>query len=829
MLSLAKRLSCRNKIPAGDITGRYFEFTQIGKMDFKRKLSNILTYLKGKFLKRKFTWGILFLLFVVYLFCLPKPLFNDPVCTVITDSDNKLLGAKIADDGQWRFPHSDQVPEKFEKSIICFEDQYFYKHPGINPVAMIRAAILDIKNRKVVSGGSTISMQVIRLARKNKPRTVKEKLIEVVLATRLELKYTKKEILAFYSSNAPFGGNVVGLEAASWRYYQRPANELSWAESATLAVLPNAPSLIFPGKNKDKLLHKRNFLLHKLLEKEVIDTTTYELSLLESLPEKPYPLPQKAYHLLMELYKGEGRSKITRTTIDSRLQTTVNNIVKKHAKELNGNEIYNVAAIVADVETGNVLAYVGNVDYQKSNEHGNQVNIITSPRSSGSILKPILFAGMLNDGDILPGTLVPDIPSNMTGFSPQNFNLKFDGAVPAKKALSRSLNIPAVRMLRKYSLKKFYYLLKQFGVSTLNNPPSYYGLSLILGGSEVTLWDMAGCYASLSRVLNHYNSKGGLYADNDIRSLNYFADKKIPTPHYFEQKQQLNAASIWLTYQSLLEVNRPSEEIGWDLFSSARKVAWKTGTSFGFRDAWSIGTTPEYVVAVWVGNATGEGRPGLTGVTAAAPILFDIFGKLPQTSWFDQPYEEMTQVDVCKKSGYRAGENCEETEKIWIPLEGLNSEVCPFHKIIHLDAEGKYQVKSSCYPVDQMIHKKWFVLPPVQEYYYKARNPGYKPLPPFRVDCSDQKQQTMELIYPGKNLSVYIPVELDGKLGKLVLEAVHKDPKAQIFWHLNDKYIGTTEQIHQMGISPEEGEYTVTLVDNMGNEITRKFEVYGRK
>ncbi len=795
----------------------------------KERLTKALLYLKKKYLKHKYSYSILIILFILYLFCLPNPLFNEPVSTVITDSENNLLGAKIADDGQWRFPHSEKVPDKFKQSIICFEDQHFYKHPGVNPVALARALYLNFKAKKVVSGGSTISMQVIRLARKNKGRTVKEKLIEVVLATRLELKYSKDEILALYSSNAPFGGNVVGLEAASWRYFQRNSQDLSWAESATLAVLPNAPSLIFPGKNKGALKNKRNFLLEKLLLKGKIDSSTYELALLEPLPEKPYPLPQHAYHLLMEVYKGTGNSKITKTTINSQLQAELNEIISYHSHKLKANKIYNIAAIVAEVKTGKVLAYVGNANYLENSKHGNKVNIVTSPRSSGSILKPLLYASAIDEGEILPGTLIPDIPTNMTGFNPQNFNLKYDGAVPAKNALSRSLNIPAVRLLRKYSMEKFYFRLKKLGITTLNYPSSHYGLSLILGGAEVTLWDITGVYASFSRTLNRYNDNDGTYSPNDIRPLTFYDNELHDEIHSEYTNGVISAASIWLTYKALLEVNRPSEETGWDLFSNSKKIAWKTGTSFGFRDAWAIGTTPEYVVGVWVGNSSGRGRPGLVGVSAAAPIMFDIFNKLPATSWFEPPFDEMTRIPVCKNSGHRIGKYCESADTIWAPKQGLNSEVCPYHKIIHLDATEKFRVKSNCYPPDQMVHKSWFVLPPVQEYYFRQKNPSYIPLPPIKKECLTQELKVMDLVYPGRGLKLFVPVELDGKPGKIILEAVHNNPDAEIFWHLNDEYIGTSTGIHQMGISPKQGKYILTIIDNEGNEITRKFEVFGRK
>ncbi len=247
---------------------------------------------------------VLFALLMAYCFCLPNDLFEDPTATVITSSTNDLLGAQIASDGQWRFPHNDSVPEKFSVCIVQFEDEYFYKHPGFNPISIFKALKDNISSGEVKRGGSTLTQQVIRLSRKGKARTYTEKLKELILASRLELRDSKEDILAYYSSNAPFGGNVVGLDAASWRYYNRDAHQLSWAESATLAVLPNAPSLIYPGKNQERLLQKRNRLLKKLLESTILDTLTYELSIAEGLPQKPYALPQIAPHLLQKVVQS---------------------------------------------------------------------------------------------------------------------------------------------------------------------------------------------------------------------------------------------------------------------------------------------------------------------------------------------------------------------------------------------------------------------------------------------------------------------------------------------------------------------------------------------
>ncbi|MBM3437068.1 MAG: penicillin-binding protein 1C, partial [Bacteroidetes bacterium] len=393
-------------------------------------------------IKKKYRYSILallFFIFILYLICLPESLFNDPTSTVIEDRDGYLIGARIANDGQWRFPYNKDIPDKFKVSVTQFEDRYFFYHPGINLFSLFRAAIQNITEGEIVSGGSTITMQVIRLSRKGKPRTVFEKVIEMILAIRLEIKYSKSTILAMYAAYAPFGGNVVGLDAASWRYYGRAPAELSWAEAATLAVLPNAPSLIYPGKNHEKLVAKRNKLIDRLIAKEYIDPLSGMLAKEEALPGKPLPLEQAAPHLLDRIYKECPGQRI-RTTIDYILQKSVGEIVEIHHRELKFNEIHNAAALVLEAETGNVLAYVGNTQKTDSLSHGNDVDIILAPRSTGSILKPLLYAAMLDGGEILPNTLIADIPTRFGGLTPDNFDGSFSGAVPAGKALYQSLN-----------------------------------------------------------------------------------------------------------------------------------------------------------------------------------------------------------------------------------------------------------------------------------------------------------------------------------------------------------------------------------------------------
>ncbi len=769
------------------------------------------------------------LLAIFYGLWLPTPLFDDPLSTVLLDRNGNLLGAKIATDQQWRFPESGSVPGKFREAILGYEDRYFGWHPGFNPISFARAAYLNIKYRKIVSGGSTLSMQVIRLVRKNRDRTVWEKVKEILLATRLELTCSKPEILRLYASHAPFGGNVVGLDAAAWRYFGVDSRNLSWAEAATLAVLPNSPGLIFPGKNQRLLLSRRNRLLDILLKNGVIDAGTCELAKGEPLPAKPFPLPQWTPHLLNRAVKDGHRGTTVVTSLDLALQKRVAGILDQRATQLAANEIRNAAALVLDVNTGNVLVYAANLPRTTPGEHGADVDLIMAPRSTGSILKPLLYASMLNDGLLLPTTLVPDIPVQIGGFIPENYNLTYDGAVPAKRALSRSLNIPAVKMLQGYGYDQFYALLRKIGMTTLVKPADHYGLSLILGGAEANLWDLAGIYASMARTLNHFAAPGPAYNKADFHPPSYMAELHPGTATYPDLASWFDAGSIWLTFEAMVEVARPDEELQWQQFSSSGKIAWKTGTSFGNRDAWSIGVTPGYIVAVWVGNASGEGRPGLTGIAMAAPILFDIFKTLPGSDWFATPAGAMTRIAVCRYSGYRATPLCEFTDTIWVPKQGMKTGPCPYHHLVHLDRSGRWQVNSDCESPENMQHVSWFVLPPVQEWYFRNKNPFYKVLPPFRPGCSSTTDRNnMDIIYPKNGSKIYIPVDLDGKPGSTVFKVAHRNSSVVVYWHLDDRFIGTTTQVHQMAISPGRGMHRLTLVDQNGENFRIQFEVISK-
>lgn len=770
--------------------------------------------------------GVLLLVVILYTLSIPSTLFSVPYSTVLQAKKGELLTATIAADGQWRFPLADTLPDKFVQAIVAYEDKRFFEHVGVDILAMARSLRQNIKAKKIVSGGSTLTMQVVRLSRQNKPRTIVEKMIEMVLATRVEWRYTKDEILRLYAAHAPFGGNVVGLDAACWRYFGRGMHDLSWGEAALLAVLPNAPSLMHPGKNRNELLGKRNALLDKLAKLSIIDSLVCQLAKEEFIPEKPLPIPRHARHLTQRVKSELKQGAIVHTSIDFTLQQDVEYLVHQHQKQLQAKQIHNTAVLVLHVPTGEVLAYVGNAEEDRGGDHHREVDIINSPRSTGSILKPFLYAAALEAGKILPYSLLPDVPTFINGFSPKNFSKEYDGAVAADKALIRSLNVPAVHLLKDFRYEKFHTLLKDLGMTTLEQGPDHYGLSLILGGAEGKLWDITGMYASMARVVNNFFTRPGSnkYSSNDWHPPVYDLAKPKEKDIMPIVSSRISAAALYQTLEVLTDVYRPSEESGWRYFSSSKKIAWKTGTSYGFRDGWAVGLTPEFAVGVWVGNADGEGRPGLTGTESAAPLLFSIFSRLPSTTWFSKPIVEMEPVIVCSKSGFRASVLCEELDTIARVKSALTTISCPFHQRVHLSGDATYRVNSQCYSVADMLTKTWFVLPPVQEYYFKEKVISYVSLPPLMGGCIEQKT-VMEMLYPKQHARIFIPRNLAGVIGQVLFQVTHNQVSAKIFWHLDDRYIGSTQGLHQLALQPEKGKHVLTLVDDLGNALVQHFEV----
>jgi penicillin-binding protein 1C len=545
------------------------------------------------------------------------------------------------------------------------------------------------------------------------------------------------------------------------------------------------------SKNRQALLEKRNRLLKRLFNKKIIDEMTYDLALSEDLPGEPISLPQIAPHWVARYYQTHRGQQIC-STIDKSLQVRIEDLLEQWHIEFMQQDIRNLAALVIDVRTNEILAYCGNVRFNETNS-GNQVDIIRAERSTGSILKPFLYYVALQEGEILPRTLLPDIPIDINGFTPQNFSRRYEGAVPASEAVARSLNVPLVNLLRKYGVPKLYDFLKRHHIASLHRPASHYGLSLILGGAEAQLGQVTYAYAHFARAL--------LGLENDI-----------------------NPAAAWQVFEVLKEINRP-EEIDRSAIPAGQTIAWKTGTSYGFRDAWAVGITPKYAVGVWVGNSSGEGKPHLIGARTAGPVLFGIFDRLSSSLWFEQPSGVFVEAEVCRQSGHLKGRFCEETDTTLSCPKGLQTDVCPYHVRVNLTSDERFRVYENCAGMETTLPVNWFVLPPAWAWYYRQHHPEYKALPPFRSGCGEDDANIMQFIYPQGNINVRLPKQLDGSPGKITFELAHNHSDATVFWHIDNEYVAATTHFHTLSVTLSTGFHSVTVVDNEGNTQSCRIEV----
>lgn len=742
---------------------------------------------------------------------LPASLQRSDYAVLMLDRNGRPLAARIAADQQWRFAPVETLPDKYREALLTFEDRRFRWHPGVDPLALARATVANIRAGRVVSGGSTLTMQLARLLRDDPPRTLWEKAREALLALQLEWRLGKSRILVEYASRAPFGGNTVGLRAAAWRYFQRAPDDLSWAEAALLAVLPNSPALIHPGRQRQQLLAKRDRLLEALRQRGLIDADALRLAKLEPLP-RTARLPSLAPHLLDTL-AADTTSPLIHTTLDAGLQQRVNALTGQHGRRLANDGVHNLSVVVIDHRDLAVRAYVGNVTHGDRREYGAAVDIAGRPRSTGSVLKPLLYGLMLQEGLLLPDTLVPDLPTNYGGYSPENFDREYRGAVPAHEALAQSLNIPAVRMLRQYGVARFHDQLRAMGMSTLFRDAENYGLTLVLGGAEGKLMELTALYARLMASAR----------DGQAAPVTVLSDVQ-PLPEPFP----IGAGAAWLTLEALRDVARPGTARQWRLYRSSQAIAWKTGTSYGLRDAWAIGSNGRYTVGVWAGNGNGEPAPVLGGATTAAPLMLDLFSLLGPAEWPQAPLGDLKELRVCRDDGYLAGGQCS-ARTVLAPLDSHFQAVTPHHLRVHVDDQGR-RVHSGCENVAAMSARDWFVLPPAQSYFYRFRHPEYRPLPAWREDCAAgaralSSRAPMAVIYPHAGSALYLPVELGGQRGGAVFRVVHERDDAELFWHLDDRYLGRTAHFHEWAIQAAPGWHTLTLVDDQGFRLRRRFQV----
>ena len=755
---------------------------------------------------------IIFTIFALWLSELPEQLFPDDYSTVILDRNGIIIRAFLNSEEQWCFRPSPEtiVPEKLIKSVVLFEDRRFWTHPGVDIYSIIRAIGQNLSAMRKVSGASTITMQVIRLSTKNR-RTFFNKFKEMFQALNLERKFSKKQILQLYFNHAPYGGNIIGHEAASWRYFGKSAKQLTWSESASLAIIPNTPSLWNTIAGRKKLIKKKNRLLKRLMDAGSISKSTYHSTLQEKLPQGQIPFPFKAPHFSRMIYNRHTGMTI-KTTLDSSIQekteSTVNNFIHR-IKDLG---IHNAAVLIVGNPSGKIRAYVGSQNYFDE-KHQGKVDGIMAPRSTGSILKPFLYALAIDKGHIIPRSLLKDVPTYFGAYSPTNYDMKYSGLVSAKNALIRSLNVPAVRLLAMTGIDTFYNLLKDAGITSLFRGAEEYGLTLILGGSEVKLFDLARLY-------------NGLANSGKFKPLVY-----LQTINKTEGIELLSSGACNMILESLREVKRPGAEYYWHKFQDHFPLAWKTGTSFGHRDAWAVGVNPQWTIAVWVGNFDGRGNRELIGSKTAGPLLFTIFGQLPKNPlkfWFEKPEMDYKTEKVCVQTGYKFTNNCTDSVEVSIPFETFLRS-CPFHKILNFNKNMTHEVCSRCWNPDDRIVKKKLIFPPEVVQYLKESGQNHFTALPHKSSCTAQPENnSIDFIYPINGSRIVLPRELDGKYQKIVVRLASRIKNNRVFWYLDDEFLLETFKNHTFSHAFSQGKHSLVAVNSSGNKRKIKFHIERR-
>ncbi len=732
--------------------------------------------------------------------------FGKEYSDIVLDRQGRMLRVFLNDADQWIFPPGDEeIPEKLRICVLTFEDRRFMYHPGVDPIAVARAVVQNVRGRRYVSGASTITMQAVRIAG-GRERTLWNKAIESLTAIKLDLLRSKKKILKLYLEHAPYGSNIRGYRAASWRYWGRPPEELTWAEAATLAVLPNNPSRINPDRDTTPLKLKRDRLIERLHEKGIIDTETMELSKLEAIPEGQMPFPLHAPHFA-RLVASEHDG-ITRTTVDLVIQKRVERILSEYQDNISHFGVDNSCALIVETRTGRIAAYAGSADFYGNNS--GRVDGIRAKRSYGSVLKPYLYGLCFEKGIVHPNTMIRDIPTYYGAFAPANASGDNRGLVSAETALQLSLNVPAVRLLYEYGYQDFHNRLLDMGIESLSHDPDHYGLTIILGGGEATMWEIARLYRCLGNL--------GEYGD-----IGYIEDD------YPSEGSVLERGAAWQVLEILKGLSRPGAEQSWEMYESRWPIAWKTGTSYGYRDAWACGGTPEWTICVWVGNFDGRGNPAIVGNDLAGPLLFRLFNALPKEDvWWDEPESRLVRTQICPATGLHIGKNCPDTVWAKVPL-GAELKRCEAHKKVFLSADRKNMVCSLCWQDGEPVDSVWLFHPPGVVEYLRKRGVAYQQPPEHRQSCSASGiSPTFEIVYPVDGGAVILP----GRGSGLIARASHAARESELFWYLDNTFVGSTTtgsgiSEHSIEIKMNTGRHSMSVVDTDGFRKTIHFRVSG--
>ncbi len=768
-----------------------------------------------KLFRSKVIYGLVALLFMIISLDLIFPLpAQKPYSKVIYAKDGTMLTAYLSRDDKWRMrAHLDEILPYLIKAIIEKEDKWFYWHPGVNPVAIIRAFIQNAVTGKRVSGASTITMQVARMLEPG-DRTYFKKIGEVFRAFQLELHYSKKEILEMYLSMLPYGGNVEGVKAASYIYFNRPPGRLSLAQSILMAVIPNDPNSLRVDRNNLNASAMRNKWIKKFMSEDVFKKSDLTDALNEPLNTGRYAIKNIAPHFCLYIAQNYRGSQI-RTSLIPSIQNTAGNLLLNYVKRVRSKQVSNGAVIIIDNKTNSVAGYCGSADFNDYYSSG-QVNGITSIRSPGSTLKPVLYTMAFNRGLLTPQMKLLDLPTDINGYEPENYDLKFHGQVSAKFALINSLNVPAVRLLQQVGLVQFLSVLEKGGFTDIEAQKKSLGLSVILGGCGVRLEQLAGFYTVFA-------NKGVLYP------LNYLAaekkDKKISIPLF-------TPGAVYLTSQILASNERPDFPVEFLSYTNLPKIAWKTGTSYGKRDAWAIGYNPDFTIGVWMGNFDGKGAPELSGAEMAVPLLFELFNSIDYKSgyrgngseerWFAKP-NEVLEREVCSETGLLPTQNCGSLISDYYIKKVSPNKRCDLYRTMYVSSDEKISYCTECLP-DSGYKKVAYpdYDPELTLWFLKNKIPFKRP-PPHNPYCTAKfSGNGPKILSPSGDYNYYIE---KGSNQQIMLMAASDPSVAFQYWYINDKFYAKTKSGKKLFYSPVEGPVKITCLDNLGRKMTIKTDI----
>jgi penicillin-binding protein 1C len=735
----------------------------------------------------------------------PNPYTVRPAGVRVLDRHGSLLRGFLSPDQKrrWRLELDDFSPE-LVAAVLHHEDRWFYRHPGVNPAAVVRAAWGNLRAGRVTSGASTITMQLARLT-EPRPRTLAAKIHQVMRALQYESLYSKDQILTMYLNLAPYGGNAEGVGAAAHVFFNKPAVELSWAEACLLAILPQSPNRHNPVGNPDLARSARDGLAHNLQKAGIIDQQIHEEILSSPLPGHRHRQPFQAPHFSRWSRQRHPGRVTLRTTLDAGMQNRAEEIVAARVRQLRPLGIQQAAVVVLDSRNSEIVTMVGSAGFSDELNQG-QVNGAVAPRSPGSTLKPLVYALAFDRGLTTADALIEDVPRWFSDYSPKNYDGKFRGVVKVGDALRRSLNVPAVTLAAELELSEaggLHAFLKDAGVKSLDQPSGHYGLTLVLGGGEVTLLELASLYGLLARQ--------GMW----LPTRDLLPDKPLVDPG----RRLMGAGATWLTMQELTGVDRPDPELLWQGTSRRFDIPWKTGTSYGHRDAWSVGIAGPWVVAVWLGNFAGEGSPHLTGGEVAAPLLFSLIEGLSLDepgAWHQRP-DGVAERQICALSGSPCGDHCG-PGVTGFHLPGISpSSTCSIHRAVEVDVLTGQTVCSRCRG-DRLTHEQsveWW--PPQVASYLVAGGLALPNIPAHNPDCPAFGVSEAPIItspQPGSEYFLRRGVPLVDQA--MALEASFSTSIRQVWWFADGVLLKVAEPGERVFFVPTVGRHEFTVVDDAG-------------